>query len=163
MSVIADPSGEQVEAAAARAEFEHAQAIGAKLDMLERRAEWLDEEFRLPFTDVRVGVASIIGFLPGAGDSGALVLSATIIYHGMRIGASTTTLAWMSLIVLIEGIVGVIPVVGDAVGLVWTANVNNVERLRADRDAIDGSMNWVFLLLLLSPFILFVLAVVSAL
>lgn len=137
--------------------------VGEKLDKLENRAVWLDAEFRLPMTDTRIGIASIVGFLPGAGDGAMLLLAATIIYHGMRLGAPTSTLVKMSFVVLVEGIIGVIPIVGDAVGIVWTANIQNVGYLRKNQDALDGSTNWAFLLLLFSPAIMFVAMVVMIL
>lgn len=152
-----------MDSATAGAEFESASAIGEKLDELENRAMWLDAEFRLPFTDFRVGVSSIVGVLPGVGDGAMMVLAATLVYHGIRLGAPTRTLVWMSVILLVEGIVGAIPIVGDLVGLVWSANVGNVGRLRRHEETLDGSVNWAFVLLLASPFILFALAVVSLL
>lgn len=137
--------------------------VGEKLDKLENRAVWLDAEFRIPMTDTRIGVASIVGFLPGAGDGAMLLLAATIIYHGMRLGAPTSTLVKMLVIVLVEGVIGAVPIIGDAVGVVWTANIQNVGYLRANQDALDGSTNWAFLLLLCSPAIIFVAMVVMLL
>lgn len=134
-------------------------AIGNRLDELENRAVWLDAEFRVPGTDFRVGISPIVGVLPGAGDSVMMLLAATIVYHGMRLGAPTKTLVWMSLVLLVEGVIGVIPVLGDAVSFVWSANIQNVGYLRANREALDGSTNWVFVLLLSSPGLLFVLAI----
>jgi hypothetical protein len=137
--------------------------VGEKLDRLENRATWLDAEFRIPLTNIRIGVASIVGFLPGAGDGAMLLLAATIIYHGIRLGAPTLTLIWMSIIVTVEAIIGVIPVVGDIIGIFWTANIQNVGYLRANQDALDGSTNWVFVLLLFSPVILLIILVGSVL
>lgn len=138
-------------------------AIGNRLDELENRAVWLDAEFRVPGTEFRVGVAPIVGVLPGAGDGLMMLLAATIVYHGMRLGAPTKTLVWMSVVLLVEGIIGVIPVLGDAVSFVWSANIQNVGYLRANRELLDGSTNWVFVLLLSSPFLLFVFTIGAAL
>lgn len=138
-------------------------SVGEKLDKLENRAVWLDAEFRIPMTNTRIGVASIVGFLPGAGDGAMLLLAATIIYHGMRLGAPTSTLVKMSFLVFVEGIIGAIPIVGDAIGVVWMANIQNVGYLRANQDTLDGSTNWAFLLLLFSPAIMFVAMVVMLL
>ena len=131
-------------------------AVGDRLDKLENRAAWLDAEFRLPGTEFRIGVSSIVGFLPGAGDGAMMLVAATIVYHGMRLGAPTRTLVWMSIVLLVEGIVSVVPVVGDAIGILWSANLRNVGHLRAREESLDGSTNWVFVLLLASPFLLVV-------
>jgi hypothetical protein len=163
MSVSDNGVANELDSATAGAEFESASAVGRKLDKLENRAVWLDAEFRLPFTEFRVGVSTIVGLLPGVGDGAMMVLAATLVYHGMRLGAPTWTLVKMSVILLIEGLVGAIPIVGDLVGLVWSANVGNVGRLRRHEETLDDSTNWLFVLLLASPFILFVLALGSLL
>jgi hypothetical protein len=131
-------------------------AVGDRLDKLENRAAWLDAEFRIPGTEFRIGVSSIVGLLPGAGDGAMMLVAATIVYHGMRLGAPTRTLVWMSIVLLVEGIVSVVPVVGDAIGILWSANLQNVGYLRAREESLDGSTNWVFVLLLASPFLLVV-------
>lgn len=131
-------------------------AVGDRLDKLENRAAWLDAEFRIPGTEFRIGVSSIVGLLPGAGDGAMMLVAATIVYHGMRLGAPTRTLVWMSVVLLVEGIVSVVPVVGDAIGILWSANLQNVGYLRAREESLDGSTNWVFVLLLASPFLLVV-------
>lgn len=148
---------------AAREAFEQTAAIDERLDELERRAVWLDEEFRIPLTNTRVGVSSIVGLLPGAGDGLMFLVALSLVYHGLRLGASTRTLLWMSVVLTVEFAVSVVPVVGDLVGLLWSANVQNVGYLRANRESLDGSTNWVFVLLLCSPWIVTFLAVVSLL
>lgn len=163
MSVVSDSSELDTDLATATDQFENAQAIGEKLDNLESRAVWLDREFKLPFTDRRVGVSSIVGLLPGGGDGVMALVAATIVYHGIRLGAPTKTLVWMSIILIVEALVSVIPIIGDAIGLIWTANVNNVARLRNHQEQLSGTTNWWFVLLLLSPQILFMLALVSVL
>lgn len=165
MSVLSGPreTDADLSVAEAEAEFERAQAIGDSMDELESRAIWLDAEFKIPYTDRRVGVSSIVGLFPGGGDGAMAILAATLVYRGMRLGAPTKTLVWMSFVLLVEGIVSVVPILGDLIGLLWPANVNNVARLRKHQDSLDGSTNWWFVLLLTSPGLLFVLAVVSVL
>lgn len=137
--------------------------IGEKLDSLENRAIWLDEEFRIPVIDYRIGVAPIVGLLPGAGDGLMMLIAATIVYNGMRLGAPTTTLIWMSIILVIEGIVGLIPGFGDGISIVWSSNMQNVSYLRAKEDSLDGSMNWMFLLILMSPFMMVIIVILGLL
>lgn len=160
-TTIADPDAPTPDAA--REAFERTAAIDERLDELERRAVWLDEEFRIPLTNTRVGVSSIVGLLPGAGDGLMFLVALSLVYHGLRLGASTRTLLWMSVVLTVEFAVSVVPVVGDIVGVLWSANVQNVGYLRANRESLDGSTNWVFVLLLCSPWIVTFLAVVSLL
>ncbi|MEZ3117649.1 DUF4112 domain-containing protein [Halobaculum sp. MBLA0147] len=160
-TAVADPDAPTPDAA--REAFERTTAIDERLDELERRAVWLDEEFRIPLTNTRVGVSSIVGLLPGAGDGLMFLVALSLVYHGLRLGAPTRTLLWMSVVLTVEFAVSVVPVVGDLVGLLWSANVQNVGYLRANRESLDGSTNWVFVLLLCSPWIVTLLAVVSLL
>ena len=141
------------------ADLDQRLAVGDRLDKLENRAAWLDAEFRIPGTEFRIGVSSIVGLLPGAGDGVMMLVAATIVYRGMRLGAPTRTLVWMSIVLLVEGIVGIIPVVGDAIGILWSANLQNVGYLRAREASLDGSTNWVFVFLLSSPFLLLLLLI----
>lgn len=150
-------------AAVSGADLDTQLRIGDKLDKLENRAAWLDAEFRIPGTELRIGVSTIVGLLPGAGDGAMLLVAATIVYHGMRLGAPTRTLVWMSLVVVIEGVVSVIPVAGDVIGFLWPANLQNVGRLRAREASLDGSTNWVFVLVLSSPLLLAFILIGSAL
>ena len=83
-----------------------------------------------------------------------MLVAATIVYRGMRLGAPTRTLVWLSIVLLVEGIIGLVPVVGDAIGVLWSANLQNVGYLRARDESLSGSTNWLFVLLLSSPFLL---------
>ena len=150
-------------------ELEQAISVGESLDELENREVWLDAEFTIPILkDNRwfvsnIGVSSIVGFLPGAGDLAMMFVASTIVYRGMRLGAPTGTLIWMSIILLVEGIIGTIPFLGDYIGLRWPANIQNVGYLRANQESLSGSTNWVFVGLLLSPFVLIFLLLGSLL
>ena|GEM_PF-1930736 len=148
---------------AAREAFAETVRVDERLDELENRAVWLDQEFRVPGTNARIGVSSIVGVLPGGGDGAMFLVAMTLVYHGLRLGASTWTLTKMSVIFFVEFVISIVPVFGDFVGAYWSANVQNVGYLRASRDDLDGSTNWVFVLLLFSPSILTFLAVVSLL
>ncbi|MEZ3145559.1 DUF4112 domain-containing protein [Halobaculum sp. MBLA0143] len=149
--------------ATAREAFAETVRVDERLDELESRAVWLDREFRIPGTNVRIGVSSIVGLLPGAGDGVMFLVALSLVYHGLRLGASTWTLMKMSFVLFVEFAVSVVPVLGDFVGAYWSANVQNVGYLRAQRGNLDGSTNWVFVLILFSPSILTFLAVVSLL
>ena len=152
-------AGHRGDGVPSEADLDQRLAVGDRLDKLENRAAWLDAEFRIPGTESRIGVSSIVGLLPGAGDGVMMLVAATIVYRGMRLGAPTRTLVWMSIVLLVEGIVGIIPVVGDAIGILWSANLQNVGYLRAREASLDGSTNWVFVFLLSSPFLLLLLLI----
>jgi hypothetical protein len=146
--------GNEAGEAPSEADLDRHLAVDDRLDRLENRAAWLDEAFRIPGTELRIGVSSIVGLLPGAGDGMMMLVAATIVYRGMRLSAPTRTLVWLSIVLLVEGIIGLVPVVGDAIGVLWSANLQNVGYLRAREESLSGSTNWLFVLLLSSPFLL---------
>ena len=100
------------------------------LDRLERFAELLDAEFRVPGTNFRFGLDPLVGLLPGVGDSAMAMASLWIVYEARRLGASRATLARMLGNVAVDALVGVIPVVGDIFDASYRANRRNVALLR---------------------------------
>lgn len=135
--------------------------VGEQLDALENLAFSMDSAFRIPGTNFRVGVDPIVGLLPGAGDGLMMGLASYIVYRGARLGAPTGTLFLMTGVLLVEGIVGMIPIVGDVVDFLWSAQRQNVSYLRANEDELTGSTNWRFVGLVLLPFVVAIWAVVS--
>lgn len=100
-------------------------------------ARLLDETFRVPGTDIRIGVDGLIGLIPVAGDAIGAALSATVLVMAARAGVRPAILARMAGNVLLELVVGAIPVLGDAFDFVWKANRRNadlLERALADPD-----------------------------
>lgn len=148
---------------AAREAFAETVCVDERLDKLENRAVWLDQESRIPGTNARIGVSSIVGLLLVGGDGAMFLVAMSLVYHGLRLGASTWTLTKMSVILFVEFVISIVPVLGDFIGVYWSANVQNVGYLRTHRDELDGSTNWVFVLILFSPSILTFLVVVSLL
>src|SRR5690606_1324867 len=46
-----------------------------ELDRLDRLANLMDQQFLIPGSDIRVGLDSIIGLIPGIGDTASLAVS----------------------------------------------------------------------------------------
>lgn len=101
------------------------------LRRLDRYAKTLDSKFRIPFTRIRFGLDPVIGLLPGIGDVAGLGLSMYLIGEAIKVGAGPKVLVRMLANVLVEFVVGLVPVLGDAFDVFWKANNRNVELLRA--------------------------------
>jgi hypothetical protein len=95
-----------------------------------RTIAWLfDELVRVPGTNIRFGLDALIGLLPGGGDLvGGAVAAYALVVAG-RLGAPTSVLLRMALNVLVDSLLGVIPVVGDLFDVQWKANRKNVQLL----------------------------------
>jgi Domain of unknown function (DUF4112) len=99
----------------------------ARLDAL---AKLLDIAFILPGTKIRYGVDGIIGLIPVVGDIIATVLSLWLVREARALGAPWHVTARMLGNVAIQGVVGTVPVAGDAFDVLFRANMRNVRLLR---------------------------------
>jgi hypothetical protein len=103
----------------------------AALDRLDMLATLLDTAFIVPGTKVRFGAESLLRLVPGIGDAIASMLSFYLLYEASRLGVPRLLLARMAANVLLEGMVGAVPVAGDAFDVFFRANRRNVALLRA--------------------------------
>ena len=104
---------------------------------LRRLAWWLDDAFRIPGTNQRIGFDALIGLVPGVGDTIGALLSTYIIIEAARRGASVWTVTRMLGNVAIETLVGAFPLIGDLFDAVFKANQRNLALLgdTLERDA----------------------------
>lgn len=89
-------------------------------------ATLLDDAIRIPVIDYRIGLDPILGVLPVAGDTVALVASLYVVLEGIRLGVPARGVAKMVLLVLFDWVLGSIPVVGSPIDAVLKANRRNV-------------------------------------
>ena len=108
----------------------HADDLRARVDRLDRLSRLLDIAFVIPGTQVRFGVDAVLGLIPVVGDWAGVALSSLIVIEAARIGVPGLVLARMIGNVVIEGVVGSVPVAGDAFDVFWRANRRNVTLLR---------------------------------
>ncbi|PVY75810.1 uncharacterized protein DUF4112 [Tamilnaduibacter salinus] len=101
------------------------------LARIDRYARLLDSQFRVPFTRIRFGLDPLIGLLPGIGDLAGFGLSLYLIVEAIKVGAGSKLVTRMLGNVLVEFVVGLVPVAGDAFDLFWRANDRNAAMLRA--------------------------------
>jgi hypothetical protein len=97
---------------------------------LERLAYVLDDLVRIPGTNMRVGIDSLIGLLPGGGDLAGGVMSAYTLLVATRVGAPPSVLLRIAANILTDMIVGAVPLLGDLFDAGWKANRRNVTLLR---------------------------------
>lgn len=99
-----------------------------QLKRLKTFGRLLDSSIPLP-GGYRIGLDGIFGLIPGFGDVAGGVASSYIILEAARLGASTTTLLHMVFNVLIDSLIGLIPILGDLFDFVWKANNKNIKLL----------------------------------
>jgi hypothetical protein len=98
-------------------------------DDVRQIATWLDNAVRIPGTDWRVGLDPLLGLAPGLGDTLSSVLSGWIVVRAASLGASPATVARMTGNVLVDALVGSVPVLGDMFDFGFKANQRNLALL----------------------------------
>ena len=90
-----------------------------------RGLAWLLDR-SIPIGRWRIGLDPILGIVPGAGDWIGAVLSLYVVYESARLGAPARLLARMGGNILVEALIGTVPVVGDLFDFAWQANSRNL-------------------------------------
>lgn len=101
-----------------------------RLHRLEWLANLLDTALVIPGTGIRFGADAVLGLAPGIGDAITTGVSLWIVYEARQLGAPPHLIARMAGNVMLDGIVGAIPIFGDAFDVMWRANRRNVALLR---------------------------------
>jgi hypothetical protein len=104
----------------------------ARLERLRYWSRQLDSAFELP-GGIRIGWDPIVGLVPGIGDLATPLFSIAVLVTAMQLGVPRVVQLRMLLNVVLDAIVGSVPLVGDAIDAGWKANEWNMELL--DRHA----------------------------
>jgi len=117
-------------------QLDHAPAAPATFDAderlrwVERVARLMDSQFQLPGTKFRFGLDPLLGLLPIVGDVSASLVSVALLLTMLRHGASGAVVVRMALNILIDSVVGTIPLVGNVFDFAYKSNERNVALLR---------------------------------
>src|SRR6202035_1943360 len=87
----------------------------------------MDRLIRIPGLKRRLGLNPILDLVPGFGDITAALISVSVLVYGIRRGIPKILLGRMALNVLINEVVGIIPIVGSIFAFWFTANTRNYE------------------------------------
>ena len=99
----------------------------ARLDAL---AKLLDNQFRIPGTNMRFGLDGIMGMIPYVGDMAGFVVSGFLMHTMVKKGASPLLMLRMMLNYMLDMVVCIIPIVGDLFDFGFKANRRNVDMLK---------------------------------
>ena len=102
----------------------------ARLRWVEHIARLMDSQFRLPGTRFRFGLDPLLGLLPVVGDLSSTAVSVALLLTMLRHGASGAVVVRMALNILIDTVVGAIPIIGNVFDFAYKSNERNVALLR---------------------------------
>lgn len=109
-------------------------------------AHLLDTLFQIPGTKIRFGLDPILGLLPGFGDTLSGLISTAMLGFGLRQGIPRIVVIRMAINILLNSILGAIPVLGDAFSFWFKSNVRNYELYRQHARGARRSTtaDWIF-------------------
>jgi hypothetical protein len=111
-------------------QFGRAASREDRLTRIDALATLLDTAFIVPGTNVRFGFDALLGLVPGIGDAVTTAMSLYLVHEARQLGVPRYLLLRMLGNVAIDGIVGAVPVLGDAFDVMWRANRRNVRLLQ---------------------------------
>ena len=114
-----------------RFDFSQPQSRADRIARLDALATLLDTAFVLPGTNIRFGFDAMIGLIPGIGDAITTLMSLYIVREARELGAPRHLVARMLVNVALDGVIGAVPLLGDAFDVMWRANRRNMALLRS--------------------------------
>lgn len=133
---------------------------------LKTLAKLMDNAFQIPGFRFRFGLDSILGLVPGLGDFATSLVTFYILQEAHRRGVSKPTMARMGFNILVDWLIGSIPLAGDVFDVWWKSNHRNVQLL-LEHEAVSANAplrsarrDWIFLSALIG---LLLLALVGSL
>jgi hypothetical protein len=97
------------------------------LRRIEKLAHLFDAQFSVPGTQIRFGWDGIIGLVPGIGDTLTVLPQLYLLFESWRLKLGTTVILKMLLNILIDWLIGMIPVLGDLFDVAFKSNLRNAK------------------------------------
>ncbi len=106
-------------------------AEAVQLERLEALAKLMDAQFNIPLLPIPIGLDTIVGLIPGIGDTISLGVAGYIVAGARRIDVPPRHLTRMGGNIFIDWLIGLVPVIGDLFDVGWRGNMRNVRIARA--------------------------------
>lgn len=97
-----------------------------RIERLQALATLMDSQFTIPGLGVRIGWDGLIGLIPGVGDLVTTAVSLYIVTEAQKLGVSRWTTVRMIGNIVVDALVGAIPILGDFFDVAYKANLRNL-------------------------------------
>jgi len=113
--------------------------MNTHLGYARRFAHLMDSQFKI--FGVSIGLDSVIGLIPGAGDVATMFLSGYLVWIGYQMHLPVTKLLQMVGNILVDTLIGAIPLIGDLGDIFFKANLKNLAILEEfDHNIVEGEV-----------------------
>lgn len=103
----------------------------ARMERVILLSRYMDARWKLPGTNFKFGLDTVIGLVPVVGDSISSMVACYILYEAHQMGAAWHVKARIVWNIFFDWLIGLIPVVGDLLDMRNKSNLRNVELLRS--------------------------------
>lgn len=103
--------------------------IQLRLRRSRQLATLLDSAWNIPLTRWRLGLDSLVGLLPIAGDLVSALLGLGIVWQARQLGAPNTLMIKMLSNIGLDFLLGSVPVIGDIADVAFRKNIRNANLL----------------------------------
>ncbi|WP_051361999.1 DUF4112 domain-containing protein [Solimonas soli] len=103
--------------------------LQATRSRLRRVARLLDSGLAVPGTSWRIGLEALIGLIPGIGDLAGALLGAYFVVEALQLRAPRGVIGRMLGNIVLDLLLGVLPVVGDVADFAFKSNERNLRLL----------------------------------
>lgn len=107
-------------------ETEHKKALVKRLETF---ADLMETRWRIPGTNIPVGLDFLLGLFPVVGDVFTGLLSCWLVWKARALHLPKRIYVRMIINIMIDVVVGSVPVLGDVFDLAYRANTRNVRLL----------------------------------
>ncbi len=101
------------------------------LERLRHIANLMDSAVTIPLLRKKVGLDPLLGLLPGGGDALGLLLSSYALWVAFELGLPRIVMMRIVVNIVLDWLIGLIPVVGDVADIFWKANQMNLQIVEA--------------------------------
>jgi hypothetical protein len=111
----------------------------------------LDTIFRVPGTRIRFGLEPVIGLIPVLGDQVTTLISAALLFRSLQHRLPKIALVRMALNIAINGLVGMVPIIGDIFVLWYKPNIRNYRILQryVGQAPQSSRADWLFVVMII--------------
>lgn len=104
--------------------------VEKRVEHIEDLAKMMDSQFSIPGTHVKLGIDTLIGLIPGIGDTLSFGIAGYIVLQARQFGARKDILMLMLFNIFIDWLIGLVPIIGDLFDMGWKGNNKNAALLR---------------------------------
>ena len=89
----------------------------------------LDASLTIPGTSIKIGLDPLLGLIPGIGDLISNAIGSSLLFLATKAGVPRIVILRMSLNIVINMVVGAIPIIGDLFSIWFKSNLHNAQLL----------------------------------